>query len=225
MDLTTTVPKQRLSLAFQVPDRSEASVEVIVEPNRDPKRYGLSLLLPDFSLADTSGLPTCHAVLESPLSQGYASMYGWIQLVRSEKSQSEWEDPIPITTQNEWVMDPIPITSDLNTPFTWFGPEPQLFDAPIYRGLKQTDRQMDWTARSFLTYIDDCLISQVVKPVLAFEWGFDVRNGEISMKSLRRLELHDWDGHVPLLRKKFANWQFMTQGELAQMCKVWAKQD
>lgn len=194
----TNALRQVLSLPFKVPGRNEALVEVVVEPCHNPQQYGLTLLFPSQPKSQLSALPICNAKIKSSVSRGYASMYGWVQIYRDDKTQQRWE------------MDPIPITQSLDTPFCWFGPEQQLFDAPARIGVSN----LDWAARSFLTYIDDCLISQVVRPILAFEWGFDIHNGEVSMKALKTLELDAWDEQVPFFKKQFPSWQFVEHAEL-----------
>ncbi|KAK2782827.1 hypothetical protein FQN53_009593 [Emmonsiellopsis sp. PD_33] len=155
MDQSAGAPgSQSLVLPFCVPGRSPAYVKVAVEADCNPQEYGLDLLFPTASHQpdDFVGFPLCHATVHSPVSRGYASLYGWIQLVKN-------------TAQGNWELDPLPINQGLDTPFTWFGPEPQLFDAPLRVGISN----LDWTARSFLVYIDDFLMSKAIGPILSFE--------------------------------------------------------
>ena len=123
-------------------------------------------------------------------------MYGWVQFATVPESDTD--------TTMHWEMDPIPITNDLSTPFTWFGPEPRLFDAPM----QVKFQNLDWAAHSFLAYVPDCLITTEVKPILGFEWGFWKREGQIQIKPLRKLGLEAWDAHLPLMREKFTGWKF-----------------
>ena len=150
------------------------------------------------------GFPVCEASVKTHGDmQGYGSIYGWIQMVRAG-------DPSDSTTP--WEMDPIPILADLNTPFAWFGPEPKLFDAPTREGVDQ----LDWTCHSFLTYIEDSLVSKAVIPILGFQWGFELHGhgSKPKIKVLRELQLDAWNGHLDLLENSFSGWSFSRyQGE------------
>jgi hypothetical protein len=123
-------------------------------------------------------------------------MYGWVQMASVPESETN--------TITHLEMDPIPITNDLNTPFTWFGPEPRLFDAPM----QVKFQNLDWTAQSFLVYVPDNLLTRDVRPILAFEWGFWKHEGQIQIKPLHKLGLEAWDAHLPMMRKKFVGWTF-----------------
>ncbi|OKL57853.1 hypothetical protein UA08_06731 [Talaromyces atroroseus] len=192
------VTTQTLHLPFTVPNRSSAYVNVSVSRNDDPKRYGFSLLFPNHRLSDFVGFPVCHATVHSPGSRGYASMYGWIQITRAANDREAAES-------SAWEMDPVPMIADLKTPFCWFGAEPKLFDAPAREGV----REIDWTARSFLTYIEDGLMSKVVHPILAFEWGFDIHDGEKSIKPLQQLGAAPWNEHLALFADQYPDWRFV----------------
>lgn len=190
---------QTLHLPFIVPNRSHAYVDVSISTNNDPEQYGFDLLFPDNPLSDFVGFPICQATIHSPKSRGYASMYGWIQITRSTSDT----DPEAVE-KGSWEMDSIPITAGLNYPFCWFGPEPQLFDAPARANVQQ----IDWTARSFLTYIEDGLISKIVHPILVFEWGFNINAGEKSIKPLRELGLDVWNEHTEFFANQYSGWNF-----------------
>lgn len=189
---------ETLSIPFQVPNRSQAHVQVSVSVDTDPKRHGIDLLFPSATLSDYLGYPACTArITSSPHSQGYASIYGWVQVFREGIDATA-------ASRATWGFDSIPIYESLETPFCWFGPDPTLFDAPSRPGVQD----VDWTARSFLTYLDDSLLSRTVKPILAFEWGFRIEDGKKSVKPLKRLSLDAWDEQLKLLATKFPNWQF-----------------
>lgn len=77
---------------------------------------------------------------------------------------------------------------------------------------------MDWTCWSFLTYIEDSLMSRSVRPILAFEWGFQIDCGDVSIKSLRLIDVRDaWEQQRDLLEKKFGSWSFETAHEDVQV--------
>lgn len=144
--------------------------------------------------------PVCNARVRSPDDDGYAAVYGWIQMVR--------EAPLDFQSSQSsdlWELDPIPTTANIDTPFIWFGPEPQLFDAPFRAN--RTD--MDWTCWSFLTYIEDALMSKSVRPILVFEWGFEIDCGNVCIKSLSLINVRDaWEQQREMLEKMFGSWSF-----------------
>ena len=185
-----------LSLVFSVPRRRQTELRVEVKPNDDPERTGCHLLFPDHPPTTFVGFPTCNARLHARKDLGYAATYGWVQMVR---------DGPTAAAALTWEMDPVPITADLNTPFVWFGPEAQLFDAPS----RAQRTNLDWTCWSFLTYIEDSLMSKAVKPILAFEWGFRVEDQQVTIKLLKLLDVHEaWEQQRLLLEGKFAGWHF-----------------
>lgn len=63
-------------------------------------------------------------------------------------------------------------------------------------------------ARAFLCYVPDALISRVVRPVVAFEWGFWVRGGVVEIKELKKLGLDAWNGHLEFIRSQYEGWRF-----------------
>lgn len=152
--------RQELDFDFRISDIRKGTVTVAVKSNNDPEHYGCDLLLPDHPGSDFKDFPTCEAKVRSTGGKGYASMYGWIQVFRCTNDALTKNDP--------WEMDPVPIHSDVNSPFCWFGPEPSLFDCPM----RDRAKQCDWACHSFLAYIDDCLISKDVRPILGLSWGF-----------------------------------------------------
>ncbi|KAK4954669.1 hypothetical protein LTR10_008102 [Elasticomyces elasticus] len=188
----TITSEQILKLEFTVPDRSATHVRVSVRPNDDPDKIGQRLLFPDDNTDDFIGYPICQAKISSPESIGYAAYYGWIQMVAEDSGAFE--------------MDPLPITADLNTPFCFFGAEPQLFDCP---SRPKEVRDLDWTAVSFLTYIEDAALTRHVRPILAFQWGFRIVDGDVRVKQLQPCNVDEaWAQQQELLQSKFVDWRF-----------------
>lgn len=187
--------EQTLHNDFYVPNRGKGTVTFKVRPNDDPKKYGTTLLFPSHAANDFLGFPVCEGVVQSEQS-GYASMYGWIQLVRGCDTV--------LDDRTAWEFDPLPVTQDIEWPFAWFGPDAALFDGPARVGA----REHDWAARSFLTYIEDGVMTKVVRPIMGFEWGFTVRDGVISIKETTRLAGDQWNEHVSFLGGKFPSWTF-----------------
>lgn len=187
---------QSLSLKFSLSNSRAGSVTASVKADNDPSKYGLQLIFPNRDTKIFRHFPICEATVSTVGTRGYGSIYGWIQMVRSGESSTISAAP--------WEMDPIPILADLDTPFAWFGPEPKLFDAPMRIGVQE----LDWTCHSFLTYVEDGLMSKDVKPVLGFEWGFELHDGEPKLKVLRELQLSAWNDQLGLLESSFTKWKF-----------------
>lgn len=189
---------QTLDLTFQVRHRHRTKVQVEVTPNISPNKTGCHLILPNEPSAALD-FPVCRALLNATDDVGYAATYGWLQTVL--------ETPLPFDppSQAAWDIDPIPITEQLSYPFCWFGPEAQLFDAPF----RTEKRDVDWTCHSFLAYIPDALVSKKVCPVLGFEWGFKISDGQVSIKRLRLLDIGEaWEGQRGLWAERFPGWTF-----------------
>lgn len=202
-DLSSRGDTQSLSYSFKVPSRHTATVQVTVQPNKRPTDVGSNLILPEQPLEAFADFPVCRAKVRAPEESGYAAMYGWIQMVR--------EAPLNAASSTKrsdlWELDTIPILSDADNPFVWFGPEPQLFDGPCRANRTDTD----WTAWSFLTYIDDCVMTKCVCPILVFEWGFQIENGDVTIKALRRVDVHEaWEQQREMLEQKFGSWSFKS---------------
>ncbi|KAI7086528.1 hypothetical protein KC356_g4983 [Hortaea werneckii] len=192
---------QTLDIAFQVPHRHRTNLRVEVTSNVDPYKTGCHLILPSEPSA-ASDFPVCKAILKAANDVGYAATYGWIQTVLERPLPA---NPNTLSKEAAWYTDPIPITEQLNYPFCWFGPEAQLFDAPF----RTERRDMDWTCHSFLTHIPDALVSKKVCPVLAFEWGFEISCGRVSIKRLRQLDIEEaWEGQRGLWEARFPGWIF-----------------
>ncbi|PSR90742.1 hypothetical protein BD289DRAFT_481537 [Coniella lustricola] len=185
---------QTLQVILTPPDRGQITVIACVRTNHDPAKYGFDILFPDTPLDTFRGFPVCEAYVHTQKKSGYASMYGWTQLVKDSLSDSK-----------TWEFDYIPVSKELNWPFCWFGPEPTLFDGPARVNVSD----LDWTARSFLTYIPDTLLSKRISHVLGFEWGFVIKDGQITVKKLISLEAADWNSHVEYFSGKFPGWTFM----------------
>lgn len=180
------------------PERGRVSVAFTVQPIEDPKAYGHTLLFPGIPVEDLKDFPIAEAVVQAE-GKGYASMYGWVQLVRETPSPSE---DINIA---EWEYDDLPYTRGMNLPFCWYGSEPKLFDGPL-RGPEV--QEINWSSRSFLTYIRGDVTSRTVVPLAGFEWGFTRTKGQVSVKKLEKLDVGAWNEHIPFLTDKFHGWTF-----------------
>lgn len=89
-----------------------------------------------------------------------------------------------------------------------WGSEPTLIDAPNRDKTDPKWEGYDWYARTFLTYDLKAAMQKMLVPILGFEWGFKIVNGEVLVKELRRLDLSAWNEHLDLLRGKYPGWEF-----------------
>ncbi|KAG9959605.1 hypothetical protein KCU61_g7359, partial [Aureobasidium melanogenum] len=209
---------QSLLCSFKVPSRHTTTIQVTVQPNKHPARVGSCLILPDQSINNFVDFPVCNAKIISTEDCGYAAIYGWIQMVQEAPLNPEFT----MDTSKLWDMDPIPITADLDSPFIWFGPEPQLFDAPFRA--HRTD--MDWTCRSFLTYIEDSLMSKSVCLILVFEWGFQIDRGNVTIETLRLIGVQGaWEQQREMLEQKFGSWSLEPVDEHLEVSQISGQPD
>lgn len=192
--------RQCQTFDFHVANRTPSTVTFTVHPDVEPAQNGIPQLNL-ISSEDAKGFPIAHASLVGREFRGYASMYGWIQIFA--------DSPEPFVSNLStapWEIDFIPIYKDINSPFTWFGPEPlTLFDAPFR---PESVKRLDWVARSFLCYIGDELLSRHPVPIAVFEWGFWIDQEKRYVKELKKIDLEAWDDHLKLFRGTFPDWRF-----------------
>lgn len=175
-----------LSLGFEARG-TPGTVEVSLWVNEDSSVVG--------SGSEAEGFPACQATVASDL-QGYASLFGWVQLVGTESP----EEPT-----RRFEVDPLEISADLNWPFGFYGLLPTLFDAPSRRDRTQT---LDWLAHSFLCVSPDDPMDRVVRPVVGFQWGFWMHDGQIDIVAPNCLELPTWNSHLSVLEAAYPGWRF-----------------
>jgi hypothetical protein len=163
------------------------TVEVSSVPNDNPAALGKG--------EEARGYPALTARVEFA-GEGYRALFGWIQLVRSTDNASG----------GAFEMDPARFFEDSPTPFCFYGYKPVLFDAPS----RDTREPMDWLAHSFLAIVPrDQGDLKEVRPLVGFAWGFQIDDGgQITLKEVERLDVHDWNSHLPLLAKIYPLWRF-----------------
>jgi hypothetical protein len=128
--------------------------------------------------------------------QGYASLFGWVQLVGTESP----EDPT-----RRYEVDPLEISANLNWPFGFYGLLPTLFDAPSRRDRNQN---LDWLAHSFLCVSPANPMDRVVRAVIGFRWRFWMHDGQINIVAPTSLELTAWNSHLSVLEAAYPSWRF-----------------
>lgn len=162
-------------------------VAVRCVPSDDPVSLGKS--------AEDVGFPVCTATVEFGAA-GYFAFCGWVQMVRSSDNAS---------AGREFEMDPLGPFSDSPSPFCFFGLAPTLFDAPS----RDRRQELTWLAHSYLAVLDEIDERRGVRPLLGFEWGFEIAaEGPISLRVPARLEASAWDSHLPMLRAAYPTWSF-----------------
>jgi hypothetical protein len=217
-------PIQRLTIPFT--SRSlHGEIQATLRPNHDPAHaHGLDLIFPSTPSSSFPtqffGFPVLHGHVTFPIPASphptYACLFGWFQFVRS----------VPLGTPPDadlkysgWEMDVYPYAKDLQTPVTYWGYNPSIFDAPAIL-LDESGKvdEKEWRAQSFLTVLEDAGMTKRVKlvPGAAFGWGFDIRakedgNGrDIVIKGLEVLDAQkEWNGKLELLRDLYPAWTFL----------------
>lgn len=181
---------QTLTVPFQVSDRGPCTVTINCQPCDDPAKHGEGLLGLYKDLNSVHGFPYIHATISSPVSRGYASIYGWIQITNAPGEP--------------WVKDVYPLFQDLNYPYAMWGAEPTFIDLPGREGKKEED----WTARLFLVYSPDAAMTKTCMPVMAFEWGFWIKDFKPKVKELKQIEVTKWNEHLRFFGGEFPGWAF-----------------
>jgi hypothetical protein len=166
----------------------DGSVTVAYERNERPDLVGSGPL--------SLGFPMCHATVDYP-ARGYDAVLGWVQLVRSDDNESHGR---------EFEIDPLEFLGDVPHPFCWIGLAPRLFDAPS----RERERDLDWSAHSFLCVPDGGPEGMEAQALLGFSWGFRVRSGQILLDGPALLNDVDWDAHRDLLTARYPDWRFVA---------------
>ncbi|HEX7279126.1 MAG TPA: hypothetical protein VF255_05810 [Solirubrobacterales bacterium] len=164
---------------------TEGRVRVEVRANDDPEAVGCDEM--------ARGFPVCHATVDHP-AIGYADLLGWVQLVES----SAREEP--------FYLDYFEPLGHVPQPFSFYGLEPVLFDAPHSDELEN----WDFLAHSFLCGLGGRLLEfrHEVRAVLGFSWGFSKRGQEFEYREPQVLVAADWDGHLGYLGGTYPGWTF-----------------
>jgi hypothetical protein len=185
---------------------ADGVVTVDFRANGDPAHWGYGILGLPWPTSLANGLPVLTADV-SHTAAGYATVMGWIQVVRITVSDSSTSlvaggEKAP-PGEHAWVDGP-PNLRGLGVPFVSFGPCPTLFDAPA-----STESDIRFVADSFLTASRDGLISRSSRPCLGVRWGYETRTDEEpSLIAPSTLERSDWHDALPVLREGFPDWTF-----------------
>jgi len=164
--------------------------------NEDPIRWGFDILgLNEGDVSRAAAFP----VLEGSVSyerDGYASIFGWIQVVHYWAADAE---------SPEWsLLDAAPQLRGLGVPFQTWGPEPRCFDAP----LDTPDGISLWQAVTFLTQTPDGLLSRIVEPLVGTTWGYAIDGGIPTISALSAARQEHWDSLRSILERECPQWTF-----------------
>jgi hypothetical protein len=172
--------------------RGEAgTVHVECIPNSDPEFFGCWSPVAE-------GFPVCTATVDYP-EQGYRSMLGWVQVVRSTDNESGGD---------RFELDPFGLFGDAPSPYCWYGQRPTLFDAPS----RSVREPLEWVAHSFLatTPLEEVaqLKARRVVPLIGFSWGFRDTGTSVILDDPEALTGHEWSWHLDILREGYPMWVF-----------------
>jgi hypothetical protein len=167
-------------------------IDASLARNTDPGSLGYTLLFAGQPVGYARDFPVCRASVNYP-ADGYAAIFGWLQMVCSTDS-----------AQPDFEMDPIAIYRQVQTPYAWFGLKPELFDAPS----RESDRDIDWEAHSFLCVSPDAVVTPRVQAIAGFSWGFSIRDSDITFSPPAALAAAAWDSHLEVLRASYPGWAF-----------------
>jgi len=181
---------QHLQIPFTA-HRAKGHVDVQLWRNKTPASVGLDLVIPGEDLTACIGFPVFQATPSKSL-QGYGTICGWIQVVKSSDRRYLFND-VPLMLYG------------VDTLFAFFGLNAIMFDAPGWT----ESRPVDWTATTFLFYLDDVELSKHIRPpVVAIRWGLNTQETPVKIKPLQEAPLTAWDDAVPFLRTHYPAWTF-----------------
>ncbi len=127
---------------------------------------------------------------------GYAAIFGWIQIVRYWSSVAE----APASD----LVDVAPQLRGLGVPFLAFGVRPTCFDAP----LDTPEGISRWEALTFLTQTPDGLMTRRVEVILGFRWGYEIERDSPTPIPPVLAEPQDWRYAKARLEAEFPTWAF-----------------
>jgi hypothetical protein len=163
--------------------------------NGDPDRWGFDILGLEGDVSRAAAFPVLDASVIYG-RQGYAGIFGWIQVVHYWSSGAE---------APEWsLLDAAPQMRGLGIPYLAWGLEPRLFDAP----LDTPDGISEWQAVTFLTQTPDGLMSRVVNPLLGFTWGYSISDDKPTMTPLSQVSDGHWHEARAILARECPEWTF-----------------
>ena len=79
-----------------------------------------------------------------------------------------------------------------------------VLDAPS----RESRYDLNWEAHSFLCVSPDAVLSQHVRAIAGFGWGFTITSGHITRTRPTALGPEAWDSHLGLLRASSPKWVF-----------------
>lgn len=185
--------EQRLTVPFQLRGL-QGHVDVRVQVNRDPVRWGHHLLGLEWDPPRPEGLPVMSGEVHY-LGEGYAAWLFCLQVVAYRDSR--YPDYSRTFTDNP------PQIRGGGVPYFASGVLPRFFDGPA------TDSDdADFVAHSFLAYDPNCNMSRTLRLLCGYSWGYEIREDVITIHDLALLDRSGWVGDLDLLRAEFPSWTF-----------------
>lgn len=183
----------RRSLPFVLRDRP-GSIEVRVEPNRDPEDLGHSLAAVDYDRDGFLGFPCVEAFVHYE-GTGPRAWMGWLQLVE------RIDDDGTVTVE----VDSLPLFGDASPLYT-FGYAPAFADFPA--NPHHPDGR--WHAYAFLVAVPDIARSKVLEPVTGFHWGYRLLSGKpVELFEPTSLSPDKWNEMREFLATRYPSWSFL----------------
>ena len=151
---------------------------------------GLDALLNDVPLERLIGYPIMTASVEYN-GPGYDAVFAWVQFV-----EMHFLDESP----SLGFLDNMPSLNQ-QVPFSSFGFLPTLFDAPA----NPNAPDLQWRAHSYLVRFS-VHEPRVITPIAAFQWGYDISEGEPSIVHATPLPRQDMLRWKSSMRESLGGW-------------------
>jgi len=183
-----------LTIPFQARGE-QGAVHIAYSLNENPARWGFDILGLDGDVSRAAAFPVFDASV-SHEREGYAAIFGWIQVVHYWAGAS---------TPERSLLDVAPQLRGFGIPFFSWGVEPRCFDAP----LDTPDGITRWQAVTFLMQTPDGLMSRNVEPLLGVTWGYFIADGVPTINDVEHAGQSEWDGLKPILTRDCPEWTFV----------------
>lgn len=184
---------QQLRVPFELRGL-QGHVDAQVSVNRDPERWGHHLLPLEWDPPRPEGCPVMSGVTHYE-GEGYGAWFFCLQVVSYRDSR--------YPDYSGTHADVPPSLSGGDVPYFASGVLPRFFDAPA------TDSDdADFSARSLLAHDPDCNMSRTLRVLCGYSWGYEIRDGAITLQGPGLLDRAGWAADLDLLRAEFPSWTF-----------------
>jgi hypothetical protein len=199
------------ALKMQIPfvlNNKNGIVEVCYEENKSAGKSGFDLLEGlGFDVEMCMGYPTMNAYIRDYEGTGYYRASAWIQII-TDKYYSVSQDKVPSK-----VISEVDISENMRrsgVPFFALGYPAEIYDAPC-NNLSGYAR-LEWIADTFLVTQPSRINDDTISYITGFRWGYEEWDMEgkrnVRILPLEIIDASVWNGHLPMLKEEFSNWQF-----------------